>query len=432
MNKVVLAIIAIVCLGLIGPKVVGTVVEKEYDNIAQLMKENPSIEITERTFTSHWFTGQAKTKINIKGISPSTEKFQLIITEKLTFGPFIFAGEKVMFALSHSDADFNFDISTAKPQDQEKLTAFTDKLNDNLTLSSILSYGLNYITTLKVAEMAINEDDVQIKFGAIDSEFTLSDEKYINGFLNWSGLEFTAPDVNVKLSGIDSTFDQEIFSGNFYTGNSLATGEFSMLMKNLTAQNQKDKTIFEIENITLTADTQIENSLMNIGFNYGADKITTEEQTFEKLNMDFSVNKLDPNVLVELNELFTEISQDPEQAALYAQQLIHSAAKLLENNPEFNIDDFSVITPDGTIKMDLRLAVDNSLFDPANPMSILPALKTEAKGVAPYLFFQKLGLESMVNMYIEQGFVNQKADELSFSAQFKHGQLTLNGKTIAL
>ncbi|XQW85532.1 DUF945 family protein [Thalassotalea piscium] len=432
MNKAVLAIGAIVCAGLIGPKVVGTIVEKEYNTIASRMDENPSIEITERTFESNWFTGQAMTKIKIKGAGPAADDFQLVVTEQLTFGPIIFADNSIKFALAHSDADLNLDISTANQEEQEKLTNFTDKLNENLSISSVISYGLNYTTMLKMAEMTIDEDGTELNIGAIDSEFTLKDEKYMDGYLNWSGLALKAPDVNVDVSGLDATFEQEIISGNVYAGNSLAVGDFTMLMKSIIAQDKSGNETFRIENLTLSADSKIEDELMNIGVNYGADSFKGAGQSLEKLNLDISFNKLDPKVLVELNEWVTKMSQEPDNAEKYIQQLTATASKLLEKDPEINIDDFSVITPEGEIKSDLQFTIDNTLFDQSNPMSIMAAMKADAKGMGPLAFFQKLGLEPMINMYVDQGFIVKEADKLSFAAQFEQGKLTLNGKVMAL
>ena len=108
------------------------------------------------------------------------------------------------------------------------------------------------------------------------------------------------------------------------------------------------------------------------------------------------------------------------------------ATKLLAKDPELNINDFSVLTSEGVIKSDLQLMVDHTRYDQANPMSIMAALKADAKGVAPLPFFQKMGLEGMINMYIEQGFIIEKEAELSFAAQFAQGQLTVNGQAIAL
>ena len=57
MKKIVVALGAIVCVGLVGPKVIGSIVEKKYDDIASRFVDHPSVEIIERSFTKDWFSG---------------------------------------------------------------------------------------------------------------------------------------------------------------------------------------------------------------------------------------------------------------------------------------------------------------------------------------------------------------------------------------
>jgi len=432
MKKVVIALGAIVCVGLVGPKVIGSIVEQKYDDIASRFVDHPSIEIVERSFTTHWFSGQSVTKMKIKGVAAEIEDFQLIVNEQLTFGPVIFADNSVNFALAHSNANLDFDVSSLDQETQNDITEFTDQLNEKLTISSIITYGLNYTTQARMAATSFEEDGNTLDIGALDSEFTLEDDKYISGYLNWSGLDFKGPEANVQLSPLESTFSQEIIDGDIYSGNGLSIGDFSMLIKSISAQDNQGNELLSIENLTLSADSQLEDELMNIGIKYGADRFKGAGQELEKLNLDISFNRLDPKVLMEINDWATKMQQDPENFEHYNQQLMTVATKLLAKDPELNINDFSVLTSEGVIKSDLQLMVDHTRYDQANPMSIMAALKADAKGVAPLPFFQKMGLEGMINMYIEQGFIIKKEAELSFAAQFAQGQLTVNGQAIAL
>ncbi|MCW8833766.1 MAG: YdgA family protein, partial [Colwellia sp.] len=67
-----------------------------------------------------------------------------------------------------------------------------------------------------------------------------------------------------------------------------------------------------------------------------------------------------------------------------------------------------------------------------NVMSIMAAVKANAKGEAPLPFFTKLGLAPMIDMYVEQGLLLKKEQELSFKASFAQGQLQINGNVIPL
>ncbi|MFT6418157.1 MAG: hypothetical protein ACJAVU_000363 [Cognaticolwellia sp.] len=432
MKKFVIALGAIVFVGLVGPKVIGGIVEKKYDDISSRFVDHPSIEIIERSFTAHWFSGESVTKMKIKGLSADIENVQLIVNEQLTFGPVIFADNSVNFALAHSNADLDFDISSLNQEVQDDITEFIDQLNEKLTISSIISYGLNYTTQMMMAATTLEEDGNTIDIGALESEFTLEDEKYISGYFNWSGLDFKGAEASFQMSALESTFSQEIIDGDIYSGNGLAIGDFSMLVKSIAAQDNQGNELLSIENLTLSAESQLEEELMNVAIKYDADRFKGAGQELKKLNLELSFNRLDPKVLMEINDWATKMQQEPENLAHYNQQLMTAAAKLLTKDPEFNINDFSVLTSQGAIKSDLQLIFDHTRYDQANPMSIIAALKADAKGVAPLPFFQKMGLEGMINMYIEQGFIIKKEAELSFVAQFAQGQLTVNDQAIPL
>ena len=430
MNKVLLVVGTVACVGLIGPKVVGGIVEQKYDDIASRLVDHPTIEVTERSFTSGWFSGQAISKMRFKGVE--LDEFSIVVTEQLSFGPIIFADNSIKFALAHSAADIQFDVTGVSEAEQKEIAAFTEQLNEKLTVSSVISYGLNYTTQIATQALEFEQDSTHVNIGALDSEFTLSDEKHLDGYLNWSGLDIKGPKANVQVSPLTATFTQEMISGDIYAGNGIASGGFALQIDNINAQDNSGNELLNIDQLSFMADSSIEQALMNIQMKYAAERFKGAGQALEKLNLDISMNKLDPKVLIELNDLAMKAQQDPANAASYGQQLNIAATKLLATNPEININDFSVVTPDGAIQSDLQLLIDHTLYNQANPMSIIAALNADAKGIAPLPFFQKLGFEHIINMYIEQGFIIKEADKLSFAAQFKQGQLTVNGNTIAL
>ncbi len=432
MNKAIVAVGVVVCAGLVAPKIIGSIVENKYDDIANRFVDHPSIEITERSFTSNWFSGQSITKMKLKGYAAEIDAMQIIVSEDFTFGPLIFASNNVSFALSHSNIDLDLEISTADQIEQENIAAFIEQLNDKLLISSTISYDLNYTTAIKMAATTFDEDGEQINIGAIDSEFTVTDEKYIDGYLNWSGLEFKSTEAHVLMSSLAVTFNQEMINGDIYSANALALGDFSTLIKSIVAHDANGDELLNIDNLAVSGGSKIKDALMNVTLKYGIEHFKAAGQELEQVNLDISLNKLDPKVLIELNEWANKMQQEPENIEFIGEQIMSTAIKLLVTNPEMNINDFSAMTPEGEIKSDLQLVIDHSLYEPANPMSILAALNADAKGVAPMPFLQQLGLEALINMYIEQGFILMKADEISFAAKYTQGQLTVNGKAIAL
>lgn len=430
MKKAVFALVVLVCVGLIGPKVVGGIVEEKYEDITRRLTENPSLEITEHSFTSDWFSGQAVSKVSFKGVE--LDNVYIIFTEQLSFGPFIFADNEFTFALAKSVVAIDVEVTNLDETKKKEIAALTQQLNEKLSISSVINYRFNYTTHLTLDAIEFEQDGSQINSGLLESEFTLSDEKYLEGYMNWSGLEFKGPDMSVQVAPLTTLFTQEVISGDYYAGNAIAAGDFSMQLSNIIANDNNGNELLNIENLSFIVDTAIEQDLMNVQLKYAADSFKGAGQELNKLNLDIAINKLDPQVLIELNELGIKMQQDPEKIEHFSQQLTMTATKLLAKDPEININDLSVETTDGVIKSDLKLTIDHTLYDQANPMSIIAAIKADTKGAAPLSFFQKLGLAGMIDMYIEQGFIIKEADKLSFDAQFVQGQLTVNGNVITM
>ncbi|WP_440876260.1 DUF945 family protein [Thalassotalea sp. PLHSN55] len=430
MNKAAFAIGALLCVGLAGPKIVGHLVEQEYDYIANSVAQNPSIAITQRRFTSNWFSGESSITFTLKGMEAEFENFEITVNETLSFGPVIFNSDGLTFALAHSDSTLNFNLVTADADAQAELEKLTASLNEKLTISSLIDYQMNYNTDMKLAQMSFEQDGNSVKIGEFNSHFILSDEKYIVGDFYWAGLDFNGPNALVTVSPLEMTFEQEIISGNIYSGNALSSGDFSMMIDSITSQDKAGNSLVNIEKLGISGNSDIEQELMNMNLVYQVKKLTSYGQQLDNLNIDMSLNKLDTKVLQELNELMAQMGGEP--SAEDTQAIMAVASKLLLNDPEININDLSVTTVDGEIKSDLSMTIDHTMYDAQNPMSIMAALKANAQGNAPLAYFQNLGLAGMIDMYVEQGLLVKDADKLSFDAQFEQGQLKVNGQVLPL
>ena len=107
-------------------------------------------------------------------------------------------------------------------------------------------------------------------------------------------------------------------------------------------------------------------------------------------------------------------------------------SKLVANNPTLEIENLSVITPEGKIDSSMLVSIDQKQYDPANFMSIIGAINATAQGEAPIDFFVKLGFGPVVEQYINQGFIKQKDDTISVELNYAQGQLNINGNVIPL
>lgn len=433
MKKIAFALGAIVCICVIAPKIVGGMVEDEYDYIAKRLSDDPSIEIVERSFTNRWFNGESITELKFKGISAELDGFKFIVTEQLSYGPVIFNESGLTMALAHSNADVSFLLPSEhklKEEEQKTIENLIKALNENLSITSVLSYAMNYNTHITLDEIPYEQNGNIVNIGKIDSEFTLIDKKKVIGSLNWDGINFSDEETTINIAPVTMTFDQEVINGDIYTVNSLMTGDFTLLFNKINASSINGEEIFTLDHLSISANSEIKEELINIDIQYQVEAFKGMNQDLKDVNVDIAFNKLDSKTLLELNDVVNKFEQN--SSVFPVQKLIEKASELLINNPEVIIKDLSAITSSGLIKSDMKIAIDNTLYDVSNPMSIIGALKANAKGNAPEAFFKQLGLEAMINMYVEHGFVVRKNDNLSFEALFNKGQLTVNGNIIPL
>ena len=427
MKKLIITLLVLITVGLIAPKFIGSVVETEHQAGVDKLNENPAITINSTTFTSDWFGGKATTEMTILLQDDEIEDITIIVEENLSFGPVIFTDEGLEFALSYSQANINFKELLI----DEEIETF---INNKIHLSGLLTFSKSIVSKIVIDEVSKEVDGNKVASTKAVGYFTLEDNNRLYGDFNWAGLTATTSDESFTIGKIQFSLDQALIAGDYYQGNAISTGDFDFSISSIAAKDTTGNTVFTLDNLLIKAMSAVSNDLMTITMNYSADKVESAGQKLENANLDVVFNGLNIKVMQEINTLMAELSAVDEEmfSPENMQKLSLLTAKLLEDDPVVEIKDFSVQTPEGKIESSMQVSVDKKLFDTTNIMSIIPAIKADANGKAPMPFFAKLGLAPMVDMYVQQGFIVQKEEELSFKVNFTQGQLNVNGNVIQL
>jgi hypothetical protein len=427
MKKTFIAIILVFIAGLIVPKFIGGVVEKEHQSVVDKLNENPAITIGSTTFTRNWFGGKAITEMTILLQDEEIDDITIIVEENILFGPVIFTDEGLELALSFSQATINFkDLFL----DEE----IEDFINNKIHLSGLFTFSQQIVSKIVIDEVSKEIDGNRFASAKAIGYFTLENNNRIYGDFQWAGLKATTSNENFTIEKVELSLDQTLITGDYYQGNAISTGDFDFSLASVKAIDATGNMVFALDNLLINAMSAVSNDLMKITMKYGADKVVSAGQQLENANLDVVLNGLNINVMQEINTLMSELSADgevmfnPENMG----KLSVLTAKLLVDDPVIEIKDFSVETPEGKIESSMQVNIDEKLFDTTNIMSIIAAIKADANGKAPMPFFTKLGFAPMVDMYIEQGLIIQKEEELSFKINFIQGQLKVNGNVIPL
>lgn len=427
MKKLFIVIILLMAAGLIAPKFIGSVVETEHQSAINKLNENPAITINSTTFIRNWFDGKAVTEMTILLQDDEVEDIIIVVEENLSFGPAIFTEDGLQFALSHSQANIHFKELLM----DEEIETF---MNDKIHLSGLLTFSKNIISKVVIDKISKEIDGNKVDSASAEGHFTLENNNRLYGDFHWAGLTATTSDESFTIGEIAFSLDQMLIAGDYYQGNAISTGDFDFSLSAVKAKDATGNAVFTLENLLISAMSSVNKDLMQIKMNSSADKVISTGQQLEHANLAIVFNGLNIKVMQEVNSLMTELSVDGTEmfGSENMKKLSVLTTKLLADDPVIEITDFSIETPEGKIESAMQVSVDKNLFDGANIMSIMAALKADANGKAPMPFFAKLGLAPMVDMYVQQGFIVLKEEELSIKVNFAHGQLNVNGHVIPL
>ena len=427
MKKLLITIALLIIVSLIAPKLVGGVVETEHQSAINKLNKNPAIIINSTTFTRDWFAGKAATEMTILLQDSDIEDITITIEENLSFGPVMFTDEGLQLALSHSQANINFMGLII----DEEIETF---INDKIHLNGLLTFSKDIVATVVIDEISKDIDGNKISSARAQAHFTLENDNRVFGEFHWAGLTATTNNESFIIDDVKLSLDQTLIAGDYYQGSAISTGDFDFSMAAVQSKDALGKEVFTLDNLLISAISTVTNNLMKVEMSYSAEKLSSEGQRLEKANLDIILHRLNVEVLQEANTVMTELSANEQEmfSAQSMEKLSALTVKLLADDPIVEVKNLSVGTPEGKIESALQVSVDKKLFDANNLMSIMAALKADAQGSAPMPFFDKLGLTSMIDMYVQEGFIMKKDDELSVKVNFAQGQLNVNGNVIPL
>jgi uncharacterized protein YdgA (DUF945 family) len=427
MKKLIIIIALLSVIILLSPKLIGGIVETEYQSAFDKLNNNPAITIKTTTFSRHWFSGKVVTEMSVQLQHEEVDELDIIIEDDIVFGPLVFTNEGIKFALSYSQSSIQFNNLFIEEEVE-------DFIKNKIHLFTLFTFSKDIITHTVIDEVSKEVDGNKIVSSKAVGEFVLENDNRIYGSFNWAGLSVITADKSLIIEESQFSLDQTLISGSYYQGNALSTGSFDFAISGIEAKDASGHSTFSLSNLLVDTVSSVNDELMQIRMSYSADKLVSSGLPLDHVNLTVVLNSLDISVMKEINGLLTELSGNGDEvfSSENMNKLSALTAKLLAKKPVVEIEDFSVVTPEGKIESVMRISADEKQFKPTNFMSILSAINATAHAKAPKEFFAKLGLAPMVDHYINQGFITEKEEQVSVDVNYTQGQLAINGNVMPL
>ena len=429
MNKIYIAIVLILVSLLIAPKFIGSMVETERQRVLATLNETDGITLTTSQYSSGWFGADVVSEMKIALEDNSINEVTIIVEENISFGPVIITEKNWHLGLGYSAVKFKF---SALELDE----SIVDIINEKLHVGALLSFSKEVTTFIDTDKITYQDVDSVIVSEPSSAQFTLINNEHIIGDFSWEGLDVKGQDERLVIGAVDMSTKQKVVSGDYLAGTAILTGDATFTVAGINVYNDNSK-VFSLDGAALTSEVSLENDLLALALNYQAKEISASGQYFKEPNVAILLANIDVHALQELNTAMANLSvnasgeYDSEESL---KALSTVAEKILAKDPNLKITDLSVVTDEGKIASEFNFTINKYLFDSANlnSMALIKALEADAKGKVPMAFLSKLGMASMVDNFVKQGYLTRQDNEITVEAKYVQSQLTVNGKAFQL
>ena len=213
-------------------------------------------------------------------------------------GPVIFANNRLRFGLGYAESVFPFPEQYNEQFDAQ----FTkESVKPQLDLSIFVNYLNESTVDFKVPNFKLIAKDGSGSFEwlGMDSSTTMSSGMgKVEGKIKLDGLNATKDDTKITLSKVSSDYDLHETPAGLYLGDANFTlPSFYVLVK--------DQKLFEINDLVIKSDSDIEQHLFNTHFNVAIKSMLANGQNYGPGELEVALRNLDADVLAKINQQTT-------------------------------------------------------------------------------------------------------------------------------
>lgn len=290
-------------------------------------------------------------------------------------GPVIYTNHHLRFGFGYAEAVFLFPAQYNEQFD----TQFTkDSVKPQLDLSIFVNYLNESTVQFKVPNFKLIAKDGSgnLEWLGMDSSTTMSSGMgKVAGKIVLDGLNATKDDTKITLTKVSSDYDLHETPAGLYLGDA----NFTLPSFDIFVKDQK---MFELNELTIRSDSDIEQHLFNTHFNLALKSVLANGQNYGPGELEVALRNLDADVLAKINQQTTAMQNGNDmqrQQAMLA--LLPEIPKLFNKGAEFEISKLSFKIPQGQIEGNLYVTLPKG--ENANPFEMMQKVQGKAKLQVP-------------------------------------------------
>ena len=422
-------LLLLIAVSLIAPKLIGKIAMQEHNQIVQLADESEILTITSQETEVNWFGGRVVTEYILDDAELQLGRLKLSTEEIISFGPVMFADGGIHFGFYYATTK----ITLIDTENAETVNNF---IEDNVKLTTLVTFSQSAVTTLEVAKVSEEVDGAVIKSEPLFFEFSIKKLKQLSYQLNWGGMEINSPELPRFLIGaFSSNGSFDIVKGSLSSQDALLDGSSELSLASFEAVDDESNALFKMKNLEFSASSISEDYLMQSNLSYQVGEIEAEGSIIKDIMFSAELDKFDQSHIVKIQENLLVIANgntNEEQVEQAELKLFEELKLFLAEKPTIKIKDYSFATPEGKFNSKFELSFNDPSGDVVDMDSLFLLLNVTGDLSIDDEVLKKHGVDFFAENFIEQGFLLKQNGVISTAVDFSNGMLKLNGREFHL
>ena len=434
MKKLILTLLVIAGIAcLVLPKVLGTKgsqIHNQYfqDSAQRLM---PGITVESEDLKDGWFNSEGQHRIKLsdgvlKNLLPGVNNIDLdkdidvLVNTKFHHGPIAFSslgGKGGSFSPVLAVGESTFKIET----DGQQIDV------PGILYTQVNATGSGGKARYTIDSFSHKADNAAIEFDGLDFDFDISDKgEAVDGKGQTGKMSITGD------NGEKMVLNELKFNADVTDNDGLWLGDSSFSLGDMSFSDGRGQN-FSVKDIHVSGGSDSSKDTMKGDAKLTVGSFDVSGMTFEDFTFDYEMDNLNMQAMRDFQKSAKAGPNGlPDQGAM-----MESMKNLVAGSPKLNINEISIVTPQGKVKADLHFSLPDEVDMGFFPLSLLPQIQGDAnvrvpKAVIAFASAMKPGLDQQAEMLSQIGMLEVDGDDYVAVFKMSEGEMTLNGNPVPL